>query len=152
MENASKALIIAGAILVSILIIGIGVILVRSGQNVANRGEQIGSNQEIETFNSQFSGLEGTQKGSTLKALKSKIIVSNSNDESHTVGVRYNGSDTAITNSLDQLKANTSYKVTVNYATANSGMTYTSGSKSLAGAANVKTETGYLYEILISDL
>ena len=38
MENASKALIIAGAILISILLISIGIMLINSGREVTDTG------------------------------------------------------------------------------------------------------------------
>ena len=36
MENASKALIIAGAVLISILLISLGVMIYRNGADIAN--------------------------------------------------------------------------------------------------------------------
>ena len=67
MENASKALIIAGAILLSILIIALGVFVFNQAKSaVGNTGL---SDQEVAAFNSKFESYEGKQKGSSVKAL-----------------------------------------------------------------------------------
>lgn len=67
MENASKALIIAGAILLSILIIALGVFVFNQAKSaVGNTGL---SDQEVAAFNSKFDSYEGKQKGSSVKAL-----------------------------------------------------------------------------------
>lgn len=39
MENASKALIIAGAILISIVLIGVGVLIIGNAQGIFGRGK-----------------------------------------------------------------------------------------------------------------
>ena len=73
MENASKALIIAGAILLSILIIAIGMYIYNSSQNsIQTAGSQI-SAQEVSSFNQTWEMYEGTQTGSNVKALISKM-------------------------------------------------------------------------------
>ena len=68
MENASKALIIAGAILLSILIIALGVFVFNQAKSaVGNTGL---SDQEVAAFNSKFDSYEGNQKGSSVKAVR----------------------------------------------------------------------------------
>lgn len=76
MENASKALIIAGAILLAILIISLGLLVYNQAK------ETVGSvnldQQEIEVFNSKFTSFEGTGKsGSQVNSLISTVIASN---------------------------------------------------------------------------
>ncbi len=70
MENASKALIIAGAILLSILIIGLGMFIY---QQAANAMGKINLNeQQVQTINSKFTnyGSEGSKiNGTTARAL-----------------------------------------------------------------------------------
>lgn len=58
MENASKALIIAGAILLSILIIGLGMFIYQKAAG-AMEGININS-QEVQSYNSAFINYEGT--------------------------------------------------------------------------------------------
>lgn len=73
MENASKALIIAGAILLSILIIAIGMYIYTSSQNTINEaGSQI-SATEIQAFNQTWEMYEGPQSGSNVRTLISKL-------------------------------------------------------------------------------
>ena len=78
MENASKALIIAGAILLSILIIAIGMYIYTSAQAQVNNSLTNMNTSEIEGFNSTFSSYDGVQTGSSCKALIGRLI-SNAN-------------------------------------------------------------------------
>lgn len=74
MENASKALIIAGAILLSILIIAIGMYIYNSSTNsIYSAADQI-SSQEQQSFNSQWESYEQNQPGSSVKNMISKLI------------------------------------------------------------------------------
>ena len=84
MENASKALIIAGAILISILIVGLGVIIYQNVAGIAKTGTL--DAQEITAHNSPFEGYFGNYvSGSNVKALLTQITANNSaanrNDE-----------------------------------------------------------------------
>ena len=74
MENASKALLIAGAILLCILIIAIGMYIYNSAQSTITESMNSMSTQEIEAFNNQFAGYEGAQSGSNVKALMGRLI------------------------------------------------------------------------------
>ena len=67
MENASKALIIAGAILLSIAIIGIGMYVYNMAASTINQANL--SSQEIDAYNSEFIKYEGTVTGTVAKAL-----------------------------------------------------------------------------------
>lgn len=57
MENATKALIIAGAVLVSILIVGMGILLVNSNNDTSESANQLSSslkdtaNETTQTIN-----------------------------------------------------------------------------------------------------
>ena len=87
MENASKALIIAGAILVSILLISVGIIIMNAINDPVSRGADSSKSQAIEIFNSQFTGFEGSEvEATTVKALIQKIQASNGvSDEDHQI-------------------------------------------------------------------
>ena len=79
MENASKALLIAGAILICILLIGVGMLVFNSTQGLTDEATRQGESQAIEAFNSQFTTFEkDKQSGSNVKALMNKIKVNNS--------------------------------------------------------------------------
>ena len=68
MENASKALIIAGAILLAIAIIGIGMLVFRGASETAESAGDI-TPQQIETYNQTFLNYEGVKNGSQVKNL-----------------------------------------------------------------------------------
>lgn len=92
MENASKALLIAGAILIVILLIGVGMMVFQGAQTSIEGSLDTMSSQEVQAFNSQFSSYEGTVKGSAAKSLIQKVIASNgSNTYGRTVTAEING-------------------------------------------------------------
>lgn len=74
MENASKALIIAGAILLSILIIALGIYVFNMSKSASNTNAL--SKMEISEFNGTFTNYEGKQTGSTVKGLIDEMISS----------------------------------------------------------------------------
>lgn len=74
MENASKALLIAGAILLCILIIAIGMFIYNSAQSTITDSLTSLSTQEVEAFNNQFTSYEGIQTGSNVRALMGRLI------------------------------------------------------------------------------
>ena len=79
MENASKALIIAGAILLSILIISLGIIVYNNAKNTV--GSASLDKQEIQTFNSDFEKYVGDNKtASEVRTMISEVIASNASE------------------------------------------------------------------------
>ena len=73
-DDTSQALIIAGAILLSILIIAIGMYIYNSSTNsIYSAADQI-SSQEQDSFNSQWTSYEEAQPGSSVKNMISKLI------------------------------------------------------------------------------
>lgn len=87
MENASKALIIAGAILISILLISIGIIVMNSINDPIDQATDSSASQAIEMFNSKFTGYSGTQKASAVKSLITAINSSNGASPEHEITV-----------------------------------------------------------------
>ena len=75
MENASKALIIAGAILLAILLISLGILIFSQAQDVVQNSGM--TQAEITAFNSKWSKYEGDQKGSVVKAMMQEVMASN---------------------------------------------------------------------------
>ena len=90
MENASKALIIAGAILLAILIISLGIMIYNQASGVVNNNAM--NEVDISTFNNKFTQYEGTNvRGAQVKALIQQVVtnnVSNSEDSSRQVNVK----------------------------------------------------------------
>ena len=83
MENATKALLIAAAVLVAILIISLGLVV----YNIA--AESVGnvnmSDTEIVAFNDKFTRFEGTnQSGSQVNALMQTVLNNNLQEKSST--------------------------------------------------------------------
>ena len=92
MENASKALVIAGAILLAILLISLGIMVFNQGQDaIKNSGM---SKAEISAFNGQFTKYEGDRRGSAIKSLIQEVNASNASDTAE-------GNDRHITVNLD---------------------------------------------------
>lgn len=67
MENASKALIIAGSILLSILIIALGMYIFSTSSSTSN--VEILNETEVQTFNAKFEKYKGEQLGTNVDAL-----------------------------------------------------------------------------------
>ena len=101
MENATKALLIAAAILIAIIIISLGLAVVRQGQEAISNADM--SDAEMETFNSKFKTYEGTHVStSDVNALLSSVLTHNqqetSNETNRTVTMTYfvNGKKTTL--------------------------------------------------------
>lgn len=88
MENASKALIIAGAILLSILLISLGIMVYTQAKGTVNDADL--SSEEAQTFNTKFTQYGGTQTGTKLNALIDAAIANNGQNSLHQVNI--NGS------------------------------------------------------------
>ena len=135
MENASKALIIAGAILLAILIISLGIMIYNQASGVVNNNAM--NEVDISTFNNKFTQYEGTNvRGAQAKALLQQIApnnVTNSDDDSRKVQV-------AFTADADKGNAITSAsEVSSNVST---GSTYTVKTKA-------NSTTGLIYLVTI---
>lgn len=119
MENASKALIIAGAILLAILIIGLGMLIFNQAKDAIS-----GANLDSETiaaFNAKFDSYLGTNiKGTTVKTLCNTVRDNNlAADDSSTFPIEINGtSDPTEINTLKTTFASGKfYNVTATYST-----------------------------------
>lgn len=79
MENASKALIIAGAILLAILLISLGIMIFNQAQDTVNNSGM--TQAEITAFNNKFLKYEGKgKKTSDIKMLANEVLVSNAEE------------------------------------------------------------------------
>ena len=135
MENASKALIIAGSILVSIVIITLGVMIVTNVTDTIQKNSSL-SEQEISTYNQPFEAYLGTKSGTQARALCDKIRNhnnANTDDETRQIIVM-EGDASSVTEAPDtavpaatintfksNLKAGKTYTITLGYD-ANSGL------------------------------
>lgn len=81
MDNASKALIMAGAVLISIALVGVGVYIFSTTSDLTNNAGQTMNEVSASTTNSQFSAYAGTKvRGSEVKALLEKIRLATINE------------------------------------------------------------------------
>ena len=90
MENASKALIIAGSILVSIVIITLGVMIVSNVKDTIQKSSSL-SEQEIATYNQPYDAYLGTKSGTQARALCELVKNhnnANTDDESRQIVVQ----------------------------------------------------------------
>jgi len=128
MENASKALIIAGAILLSILLISLGILIFSQAQDTINSINM--SEQEVMAFNNKFTPYEGDNiRGSQVNALAQAVLTNNQsardNGESETKGISVDGTagisisngknNTNLSTTFRKVPAGTFYKVTFTY-------------------------------------
>ena len=76
MENASKALLIAGAILLSILIISLGIMVYNNAKNTVNGGNI--DKTQMQAFNSEWEGYIGKNRtASEVRAMYQAVIANN---------------------------------------------------------------------------
>ena len=117
MENASKALIIAGAVLVSILLITFGVMIMSSTGGTQDTVKQQTDSMAIQTFNSQFLQYEGTQKSAEqVRQLLSSVKASNGANASHQIKI-YKGSSGTVALASTGIVTGTKYTVAITYGT-----------------------------------
>ena len=125
MENASKALIIAGAILLEILIIGLGIFIYRQAANTVS---DTGMDQlSIQQFNGQFENYIKTNvSASNVRALLDTVSSNNATSETKvTVKWKTNMPTDVVEDSLvtkDQLSSAVKYNVTDNSNTSKTGL------------------------------
>ena len=140
MENASKALIIAGAILLSILLISLGIMIFSNASGVidSNAMDEVAVN----TFNQKFTQYEGTNvRGSNVNALIKSIVqnnLTNSGDTSKQVSITVSASNwgTGTPPSGTQ--------TTSGYALALTGKSYNV-------SCQMDTQSGYVTGVTIAD-
>lgn len=114
MENASKALIIAGAILLAILLISLGIYIFSQAQNVVN--DSGFSKAEISTFNNSLLKYEGDQTGAVVKSMITEVLASNASDTAAGNGrsVTMKLGQTNLT-STSQIQSSAKYNVVMSY-------------------------------------
>ncbi len=119
MENASKALIIAGAILLAILLISLCIIIFSQAQDTVNN---CGMTQaEVQTFNGQLVKYEGDQKGTVVKTMIQEVLAINNNGSGYTITVNVNDTAISTTNPTKDINNASTYNVELVYDTTGTG-------------------------------
>lgn len=94
MENATKALLIAAAVLIAILIISLGLIVYNNSANTVNQANL--SSQEIQAQNEKFTRYNGTNKrGSEVNSLLQTTLNYNLNTTDDGNKVKVTGKNNA---------------------------------------------------------
>lgn len=142
MENASKALIIAGAILLAILIISLGIMIYNRAAGVVNNSSV--DEVEVSSFNQKFQQYEGTNiRGAQVNALIQQIAssnVTNQSDSSRQVALKVTANNWQGSNKPNgDVILNTS-----DAGKAQSGRTYDV-------TTETDSKTGFINTITISD-
>ena len=118
MENASKALIIAGAILLSILLISLGIMIFNQAPDATKNSGM--SQAQVSTFNNKFSKYEGKKiKGSEVNGMIQEVVASNGDEDnqnaSRIITVMFGTAKvvegTAVTNNT--IQSNKTYTVSI---------------------------------------
>lgn len=81
MENTSKSLLIAGAILLCILIVAVGMYIYNTSGASIQTSISTMSTSEIEAYNVKYTMYEGEQTGSNVKSLVGVLISNASTNE-----------------------------------------------------------------------
>ena len=88
MENASKALIIAGAILISILLISVGIIVMNTINEPVDEAGRQADQQAVEMFNSKFTSYGGKgQRAASIKALITAVNSAKKNKDDISIDI-----------------------------------------------------------------
>ena len=122
MENASKALIIAGAILISIVLIAVGVMVVSAANAPVETAGSKMSDIDKQIFNRDYTAYIGEKKsGSKVVSLLQAIQANNSNEETKAeIKVSYSDDQNKTTANdiasiINKIKSGKYYKVEANY-------------------------------------
>lgn len=121
MENASKALIIAGAILISIILISIGIMVIQSGQQLVSEAEQSMDEQTLLAYNTKYTNYIGRQRGSTIRTLVQQVQSNNASNPDLLISVIYGGTtytNQDVTNVISLINSSSTYEVSVAYSPA----------------------------------
>ena len=118
MENATKALLIAAAVLIAIILISLGLAVVRQGQEAVQDADL--SEAEATQFNSKFTMYEGTNVSTSRVNAMLNAVFSHNNQEmaagtGNYVTVSGDANLTATANTVTKLGGNGYYTVTCNY-------------------------------------
>ncbi len=109
MENASKALLIAGAVLIVIVLISVGMMIVQQSQGLLGDVGDVTSNQSVTAFNTPYENYQGTQKGASIRTLMGNVSTNNSTNASgHVITIKLkltaDGQEEELTTSTDITK------------------------------------------------
>lgn len=148
MENASKALIIAGAILLSILIIGLGMLIFNQAKDaMSNTGMD---KQKVDAYNSEFeayvgNNVNGTKVRSLIDTVRSHNVA-NQNDE--TLFIIVTGNAVTGENATAKEDPKTASEANSNLASFKAGI---KAGKNYSISVDYSNTTGFINKITINN-
>ena len=92
MENATKALLIAGSILIAILLIALGLRVFNSTRGTVESSQSAMNTTEIAAFNNKFLHYLGKNKSKSQVIALANVIISNNSSSSYKVSITILGS------------------------------------------------------------
>ena len=122
MENASKALIIAGAILLAILIISLGIMVFQNAKGVVDTNAM--SELEIQQFNQKFTQYEGDRvRGASVRTMIQAVLTNNVSQDDANRKIAIDGdftlAETATSVDTTTIPTGATYKIRCTYGTSN---------------------------------
>ena len=152
MENASKALIIAGAILIAILLISVGIMVMNSVNKPIDQVTSESASQAVQIFNSRYTSFLGTKKSANEVLQLLEMMSTNNRTNSHKIKLQLmyhegTGSSLIAFNS----DSGNNEKISGAYITKiYNGITYTVKAGDATGQNGYDSE-GYLKAIYITE-
>ena len=123
MENATKALIIAAAILIAIVLISLGVFVLGQGSTMVKDNSDLTATQ-VSTYNAKWEPFFGTKvSGSKVKQLINTVKQHNTQFEDDTSKTIDLSNDSGAITTENSVQAGATYTVKVDTNKANSGYT-----------------------------
>jgi len=125
MDNASKALIIAGAVLIAVMLVSLGVLIYNQANQIVQEQSVQMQGLSVSGFNNLFSVYYGTNKNSaTVKSLVEQASSTNRTSEDHEVTVTGDGvTNTNLKNITFTPIKNKTYKIEASEYDANGFVT-----------------------------
>lgn len=124
MENATKALLIAAAVLVVIILIAFGMRILNTSSGTQDQADATMNSSKAQAFNQRFESYRGTRvNGTTVRNLITAITQNNVSDPTHAI---------TCATTIDSIDDSKTYTVTFSYS---------SGTDASAGYINSVTIT-----------
>ena len=144
MENATKALLIAAAVLVAILIISLGLVVYNMASETMNSVNFSG--QEVTAFNDQFTHYNGNRvRGSEVNAMIKTVLSSNMKSRSEGL----NPADTNTPKFVKITTTDTANKIELAANATSSGTVSANTSKTYTVEVCYNAATGFVDEIKV---
>lgn len=128
MENATKALLIAGSVLIAIVLIAVGLKILNSTSGVTKQVDDLSTTMEKSMFNSQYTQYAGQQTGTVVKEIINKVKTYNATVTGDGKKIKfktiptssngltphnYDSQESSLNDILDKINVNYTYKVEV---------------------------------------